>query len=223
LSRIELSYLKKYATSKICFSKRYKKQSRYTPWRRLGGEEVYSSYSFTTSALDGGEWSASRPGRALTPGEKTTGTHWTGGWVGPRAGLDTEDRGKILCPCRGSNPDRPVVQPVVRHCTAWANPAPYSIWGTDWMFKSYWDELRASDSSECYRVFSWSGCRACFVIGICRVRTSATTTAILTVFMLLLSPHGQMLGECHRRCLFILHPLHLIHIYRVMCVSGIQW
>jgi hypothetical protein len=38
------------------------KQSRYTPWRRLGGEE-YSSYSFTTSALVGGEWSASRPGR----------------------------------------------------------------------------------------------------------------------------------------------------------------
>jgi hypothetical protein len=29
------------------------KQSRYTPWRRLGGEE-YSSYSFSTSALDGG-------------------------------------------------------------------------------------------------------------------------------------------------------------------------
>jgi hypothetical protein len=28
------------------------KQSRYTPWMRLGGEE-YSSYSFTTSALDG--------------------------------------------------------------------------------------------------------------------------------------------------------------------------
>jgi hypothetical protein len=22
--------------------------------------------------------------------------------MGPRAGLDTEDRGKILCPCRGS-------------------------------------------------------------------------------------------------------------------------
>jgi hypothetical protein len=34
--------------------------------------------------------------------------------VGPRAGLDTEDRGKILCPCRGSNPDRPIFQPVVR-------------------------------------------------------------------------------------------------------------
>jgi hypothetical protein len=78
----------------------------------------YSSYSFLTSALDGGEWSASRPGRAFTPGERTPGTHCTGGWVGPRAGLDTEARGKILCPGRESNPDHPVVQPVVRHYTA---------------------------------------------------------------------------------------------------------
>jgi hypothetical protein len=83
------------------------KQSRYTPWRRLG-ERMYSSYSFSTSALDGGEWSASRPGRAFTPGERTLGAHCTGGWVGLRAGLDTEARGKILCPCRGSNPDHPV-------------------------------------------------------------------------------------------------------------------
>jgi hypothetical protein len=60
------------------------------------------------------------PAALLPPG-----THCTGGWVGPRVGLDTEDRGKILCPRRGSNPDRQVVQPVVRHYTAWANPAPY--------------------------------------------------------------------------------------------------
>jgi hypothetical protein len=32
------------------------------------GKRRYSSYSFSTSALDGGEWSASRPGRALPPG-----------------------------------------------------------------------------------------------------------------------------------------------------------
>jgi hypothetical protein len=44
------------------------KQSRYTPWRRLE-ERKYSSYSFTTSALDGDEWLASRPGRALPPGK----------------------------------------------------------------------------------------------------------------------------------------------------------
>jgi hypothetical protein len=42
------------------------------------------------------------------------------GW----APLDTEVGGKILFPRRGSNPDSPVVQPVVRHYTAWANPAP---------------------------------------------------------------------------------------------------
>jgi hypothetical protein len=82
------------------------------------GERRYSSYSFTTTALDEGEWSASRPGRAFTPGERTPGTHCTGGWVGPRADLDTEDRGKNFCPHRKSNPNRPVVQPVVRHYTA---------------------------------------------------------------------------------------------------------
>jgi hypothetical protein len=32
----------------------------------------------------------------LYPGERTPGTHCTGGWVGPRAGLDTEARGKIF-------------------------------------------------------------------------------------------------------------------------------
>jgi hypothetical protein len=37
----------------------------------------------------GGEWSASRPGRALAPEKGPPGTHCTGGWVGPRAGLDT--------------------------------------------------------------------------------------------------------------------------------------
>jgi hypothetical protein len=42
------------------------KLSRYTLWRCLG-ERRYSSYSFSTSELDGGEWSASRLGRALAP------------------------------------------------------------------------------------------------------------------------------------------------------------
>jgi hypothetical protein len=55
---------------------------------------------------------------ALYPRGKDPGTHWTGGWVGLRAGLDTEARGKNPLPRRGSNPDRPVVQPVVRHYTA---------------------------------------------------------------------------------------------------------
>jgi hypothetical protein len=47
------------------------------------------------------------PQPRFTPGERTSGTHWIGGWVGPRAGLDARARRKILCPCRGSKPDRP--------------------------------------------------------------------------------------------------------------------
>jgi hypothetical protein len=41
---------------------------------------------FLISALNA-EWSASRPSR-ITPGERGQGTHWIGGWMGPRAGLD---------------------------------------------------------------------------------------------------------------------------------------
>jgi hypothetical protein len=39
---------------------------------------------FLTSALDGDDQSASRPYR-FTPG-----THWMGGWLSPRVGLNTE-------------------------------------------------------------------------------------------------------------------------------------
>jgi hypothetical protein len=38
---------------------------------------------------------------ALYPRVKDPGTHCTGGWVGPRAGLDTEARGKIISSLRG--------------------------------------------------------------------------------------------------------------------------
>jgi hypothetical protein len=68
---------------------------------------MYGSYSFIISALDGGEWSASRPGRALTPGKWTPSTHCTGSWVGPRTGLDTKGRRKILSPLPGIEPRSP--------------------------------------------------------------------------------------------------------------------
>jgi hypothetical protein len=45
---------------------------------------------------------------ALYPGERTPGAHWTGGWEGPRAGLDAEARRKILRLCWGSKPGPPV-------------------------------------------------------------------------------------------------------------------
>jgi hypothetical protein len=66
-------------------------------------------HAFVTSVLNGGEWSASRLG-LFTPGIEL-GTHWTGGWVGLRAGLDVLTKRKHIFP----TPDRnrnPVVQSV---------------------------------------------------------------------------------------------------------------
>jgi hypothetical protein len=85
------------------------KTKKSSPATRHGGawrERRCSSYSFLTSALDGSEWSASRPGRALPRGKDPC-THWTGGWVGPRAGLDTEVRGKIPLSLPGIEPRTP--------------------------------------------------------------------------------------------------------------------
>ena len=56
---------------------------------------------FLTSALDEGEWQASRPGRFI-PGEGIPSTNRIGGWVGPRASLDFWR--KVSRPCRDSNP-----------------------------------------------------------------------------------------------------------------------
>jgi hypothetical protein len=56
--------------------------------------------SFLISTLDGGEWSASRPGRFITT-ERAPCTHWIGSWVGPRTGLDAVVYKKIACPLPG--------------------------------------------------------------------------------------------------------------------------
>jgi hypothetical protein len=106
------------------FNRQYKQSSPAKSHGGAWGERRYSSYSFSTSARDGGEWSASRPGSRFAPGKghpvpivqkagRASEPVWT-----------QEVRIKIIWPCRGSNPDRPVVQSVIRHYTDWASPAP---------------------------------------------------------------------------------------------------
>jgi hypothetical protein len=76
--------------------------SRYTPCRRLGGDKVQ------LLILDhANRWGMSVKHHALAALYPRH-THWTGGWVGTRAGLASRD-------CRGSNPIRLVR--VARHFT----------------------------------------------------------------------------------------------------------
>jgi hypothetical protein len=80
------------------------------PWRHMGGGR-YSSYSYLTSALDGGEWSVSRPGRALPLSVP----------IGQEAGLAPEPVWTQGLEENSSAPAghrTPIVQPVVRHYTA---------------------------------------------------------------------------------------------------------
>jgi hypothetical protein len=80
------------------------KQSHNTPMRAQR-ERRYSFYSFTSSVLDGDEWSASRPGRPLPPVPIVQEAGWT---PGPVWTQKLEEKSSWLC--RGSNLDRPIVQ-----------------------------------------------------------------------------------------------------------------
>ena len=75
------------------------------------GEYRYSSTHSLPRRLDGGGWSAPRPGRFTT--RKRRGKHCTGGWVGPRAG---SGRVRKISPPPGFDPQnaQPVVQSLYR-------------------------------------------------------------------------------------------------------------
>jgi hypothetical protein len=51
------------------------------------GSWRYSSTHSLMSVVDGGEWSGTCPS-CFTPRERAPSTHWIGGWMGSRAGLD---------------------------------------------------------------------------------------------------------------------------------------
>jgi hypothetical protein len=61
--------------------------------KTYGGADV--QIHVLTSALVGGEWSASRLGH-FPPGERAPGTLWIVGWMGPRTSLEDVERRIIL-------------------------------------------------------------------------------------------------------------------------------
>jgi hypothetical protein len=78
---------------------------------------MHSSYSFSTSALGGGEWSASLPGRALAPGKRPpVSIVQEAGWAPDPVWTQRIEENSFSL-CRRSNLDRLVVQPVAGHYT----------------------------------------------------------------------------------------------------------
>jgi hypothetical protein len=94
----------KYSLFRFSFWKRDNKVSKQScPCASLIKQYAMKTYGrvhiqtqvFLTSALVGGEWSASHPGR-FTPVERAPGTHWTGGLVASRGGLEDVEKRKLL-------------------------------------------------------------------------------------------------------------------------------
>jgi hypothetical protein len=94
----------------LCVASKGKVVLQYICYGGIRGRMRYSSYSFLFWTLEGGEWSSSFPSHTFPSGKGPSITHVTGGWVGLRANLDADVRGKILCLSWGLNPSRPVTQ-----------------------------------------------------------------------------------------------------------------
>jgi hypothetical protein len=91
----------------------YRNKSHEGAW----GERKYCSHSFSTSTLDGGEWSASGPRpRFTTLKGPSVPIVQEAGWT-PEPVWTQMLEEKSFSLCWGSNLDLPVVQPVARHCT----------------------------------------------------------------------------------------------------------
>jgi hypothetical protein len=80
------------------------------------GKWRYISTHSLTSALDGGEWSASHHCR-FTPRETAPDSHWIEGWMGSRAVLDAVVKRKFPSLRWESNPGTPIVQPIAQRYT----------------------------------------------------------------------------------------------------------
>jgi hypothetical protein len=85
--------------------------------KTYGGVDVYI-HIFLTSV------SGQLHAPAALPWERAPGTHFIGGWVDPRAGLDDMEKWKFLTLAGLELPTPMVVQPIASRYTDWAIPAP---------------------------------------------------------------------------------------------------
>jgi hypothetical protein len=76
------------------------------------------------------------PRPRFTPGERTSGTHWIGDWVGLRTGLYTQARGKTPLPLTGIEPRSPGL-PVRSQTLYWATLASHWLCILHWILIYY--------------------------------------------------------------------------------------
>jgi hypothetical protein len=117
-----------WSISLSCYYYIFCTKAKVVPPRHEGawGERRYSSYSFSISALDGGEWSASPPGRALPPGKgPPVPIVQEAGWAPEPVWTQILEE-KSFRLCRGSN----LVQSVARHYTE--SPCMTQDWQIVW-------------------------------------------------------------------------------------------
>jgi hypothetical protein len=99
------------------------KLSQYTPWRRLGGEEVIYLPLILYLGTRWGWLVRVVPRSRPTPRERTpVPIVQEAGWATELVWTQRLEE-KSFCLCPGSNLDRPVVQSVARHNTDWATLA----------------------------------------------------------------------------------------------------
>jgi hypothetical protein len=95
------------------------------------------------------------PRPRFRPGERTPGTHCTGGWVGPRTGLDTEARGKILSHLPGIEP-RSTGRRARNHTLYWLSyPAHSKVWGGTGTYLEQRLEMYFSSKYEKLKMNEW--------------------------------------------------------------------
>jgi hypothetical protein len=127
----------------LCLTKHHAMKA-YWEWR-------YSSSHYLTSALDGSEWSASRPSRSTRKGT-ARGNHWIGDWVGPSAVLDAMLKRKILSPRRESKPRTPIVQSVAQRYTDWTIAAHISDIPSLKIDQQWFIQQYVTDAKWCYKL-----------------------------------------------------------------------
>jgi hypothetical protein len=122
-----------------------------------------------------------KPRPRFTPGKRTPGTHLAWACVGPRAGLDTEAREKILYLCRGLNPFHPFRSQTLY--TDWAIPDSVLICKMGYFL--WWQNLSPQNiTGRCsFTVLPRKSLFVCLVISVFLIQKNSSVLAVFLTFV----------------------------------------